>query len=88
MSSTIPRSRNGNALEPAIALDELDADERRLVASFIELVRSWRGAGKATADEFQLLWQRMKSAAPETLRDDDMMQLALEGQGTIRRARV
>lgn len=83
-SSPQPNERDSN--RSVVHLDELDADELRLVASFVELVRSWRGHEPASGAEFQLLWQRMKAKSAECLDDDDVMSVALEAQRAVRQA--
>lgn len=83
-SSPQPNERDSN--RPVVHLDELDADELRLVASFVELVRSWRGSESASGAEFQLLWQRMKAKGVDRLDDEDVMSVALDAQRAVRRA--
>jgi hypothetical protein len=73
---------------PTVSLDELSQDELRLVASFVNLVRTWREARTTAADEFQLLWRRMKAKVTDKLDDDEVMNIAIEAQREVRRARV
>ena len=85
----MPTSSFPNANEkekPVVQLDELDTDELRLVASFVELVRNWRENRPASRDVFQALWHRMTARATEDDDDDLVMSIALGAQRAVRRA--
>ena len=87
--TNMPTSSFPNASEndkPVVQLDELDTDELRLVASFVELVRNWREDRHASRDVFQALWHRMTARATEDADDDLVMSIALEAQRAVRRA--
>ena len=84
-TSSFPHA-NENDSRPVVKLDELDTDELRLVASFVELVRNWRENRPASGDEFQVIWHRMTARATEDLDDDLVMSVALEAQRSVRRA--
>ena len=85
-TSSSPQTNERDSNTPVVHLDELDADELRLVASFVELVRSWRGNEPGAGDEFRLLWQRMKAKGADRLDDDAIMSMALKAQRSVRRA--
>ncbi len=84
-TSSFPNA-NENDSRPVVQLDELDTDELRLVASFVDLVRNWREHRPSSGDEFQVLWHRMKAKATEVLDDDLAMSVALSPQQSARRA--
>jgi hypothetical protein len=79
---------NENSGRPVVQLDDLDTDELRLVASFVELVRSWREPQSSSGDPFQVLWHRMESRSSEILDDDVVMSVALSAQQAVRLVRV
>ena len=87
-TSSSPNSIENNSTKPVVQFDELDSDELRLVASFVDLVRNWRDQRASSSDEFQVLWHRMKAKAAEVLDDDLVMSVALDAQQAVRRARV
>ena len=84
-TSSFPNA-NENDSRPIVQLDELDSDELRLVASFVELVRNWREHRPSSGDEFHVLWHRMKAKAAEVLDDDLVMSVALSAQRSARRS--
>ena len=84
--SSFPNANENDGNRPVVQLDELDTDELRLVASFVELVRNWRKHRPSSGDEFQVLWHRMKAKAAEVLDDDLVMSVALGAQRSARRA--
>jgi hypothetical protein len=85
-TSSFPNANENNSVRPVVQLDELDTDELRLVASFVELVRNWREQGSSSGDAFQVLWHRMTARAAEDLDDDFVMSVALDAQRSVRRA--
>jgi hypothetical protein len=89
MSSPIlTKASESDRSAPVVQLDELNQDELRLVASFIDLVRAWRDQKKSHMNEFQMLWDRIMSKASDPMSNDEAMEIALAAQREVRLSRV
>jgi hypothetical protein len=83
-TSSFPDANENDSVRPVVQLDGLDADELRLVASFVDLVRNWREPRSSSGEQFQVLWHRMMARSSEILDDDVVMSVALSAQQAAR----